>query len=322
MKTIAILVPESAVIQAIADPHYCFSAVNMFLMQQGHPALFDIRFIGKSNEVVQGSGLYKVNVQHTFTEHFTADLVIIPALFGDITQALELNRDACNWILKQHQYGAEIASLCIGAFLLASTGLLDGKSCSTHWAFSSDLQTRFPNTNVVEGKIITENNGIYSSGGAHSYWNLLLYLVEKYAGRELAILAAKYFAIDIDRKSQASFTIFKGQKNHSDLLVINVQNWIEASPNYSVEQLVEMAGIGRRSLERRFKQATGNSILEYSLRVRMEQAKRHLEEGEKQVAEIVNLVGYTDEKSFRLAFKKITGFKPSDYKKKYASNLQ
>src|SRR5690606_477864 len=118
---------------------------------------------------------------------------------------------------------AEVASLCLGAFLFASTGLLDGKKCSTHWLFANDFRTMFPEVTLVDEKIITEQNGLYSSGGASSYWNLLLHLVEKYTSREMAILAAKFFVLDISRNSQSPFSIFKGQKIHNDPEMVRVQ---------------------------------------------------------------------------------------------------
>src|SRR6185436_15520909 len=133
------------------------------------------------------------------------DLIVIPALSGDLNAALKVNQDFVPWIVNQYKHGAEVASLCIGAFLLASTGLMKGKQCSTHWIYANEFRTMFPDVTLVDGGIITEEQGIYSSGGASSYWNLLLYLVEKYTDRATAILASKYFAIDIDRDSQSAF---------------------------------------------------------------------------------------------------------------------
>jgi len=183
------------------------------------------------------------------------DLVIIPPISGDIDTALELNQELLPWITEQYQNGAEVASLCIGAFLLASTGLLNGQQCSTHWLYTNDFRKKFPDVNVVDGSIITEGHRIYSSGGANSFWNLLLYLLEKFTDRDTAILASKYFAIDINRESQAAFMLFKGQKGHDDEEIKKAQNYIEE--NYhnkiTVDQLADTFAISRRSFERRFK---------------------------------------------------------------------
>jgi transcriptional regulator GlxA family with amidase domain len=234
-------------------------------------------------------------------------------------KALQLNKQLIPWIVEQYKNGAEVASLCVGAFLLASTGLLNGKKCSTHWNSANEFRTMFPDVELVDGSIITEEHGIYSSGGANSYWNLLLYLVEKYTDRNTAILASKYFAIDIDRESQSVFMLFQGQKEHEDANILKAQEFIEAHypDKITVDQLAGKFSIGRRSFERRFKKATNNSVLEYIQRVKMEAAKRRFETSRKNINEVMFDVGYTDTKAFRTIFKKVTGLTPIEYRNKY-----
>src|SRR5690606_33544414 len=177
------------------------------------------------------------------------DLVFIPALFGDMQNAVAANKSLLPWIIAQYEKGAEVASLCVGAFLLASTGLLNGKKCSTHWGFTNEFRQMFPGVDVQDGSIVTEENRIYSSGGANSYWNLLLHLVEKYTDRETAILASKYFAIDIERDSQSAFALFKGQKEHRDEAIKKAQAYIEEhiEERITVEELAGLVAVGRRS---------------------------------------------------------------------------
>jgi transcriptional regulator GlxA family with amidase domain len=172
---------------------------------------------------------------------------------------------------------------------------------------------------VVEGSVVTEEKGIYSSGGANSYWNLLLYLLEKYTDRETAILASKYFAIDIDRDSQSTFAMFKGQKNHTDKEILQAQEFIEKniSEKIGTDDLARMVNLSRRSFERRFKEATNNSVLEYVHRIRVEGAKREFECSRKNISEVMYDVGYTDTKAFRDLFKKLTGLTPIEYRNKY-----
>jgi transcriptional regulator GlxA family with amidase domain len=319
MKKVSILVPESSVMQAIADPQYCFSAVNQFLIISGASPLFDIQLVGLRKEVKLNEGRFSVHTDALIDEIETTDLVIIPALFGDLNAAIEVNGDFLPWIRKQRENGAEVASLCVGAFLLASTGLLDGKKCSTHWGFTNEFRRMFPFVEVQDGSIVTEENGIYSSGGATSYWNLLLHLVEKYTSRETAILTSKYFAIDIDRSNQSAFAMFKGQKEHKDEEVQKVQDYIEQNieGKFSVEELADLVALGRRSFERRFKSATNNSVLEYIQRVKIETAKRSFENSRKNINEVMMDVGYSDNKAFRTTFKKITGLTPIEYRNKY-----
>ncbi|KIX21570.1 AraC family transcriptional regulator [Flavobacterium sp. 316] len=319
MKSVSILVPESSVLQAIADPQYLFSAVNQFMMVSGKKPLFNIELVGFKKEIKLNDGLYSVKTTQLLKDVKKTDLIVIPALFGDMKSAIKMNKKALPWINEQYENGAEIASLCVGAFLLASTGLLDGKKCSTHWGFQNEFREMFPKTEVVDGNIITEEHRIYSSGGANSYWNLLLHLVEKYTDRQTAILASKYFAIDIDRKNQSAFAMFQGQKNHTDEAIKQTQDFIENNiqERITIDELAHLVSLGRRSFERRFKLATNNSVLEYINRVKIEFAKRNFETNRKNINEVMYDVGYTDSKAFRTIFKKITGLTPIEYRNKY-----
>lgn len=319
MKKVSILVPHTAVIEAVADPRYLFQTVNQFRLAAGQAPLFDVQLVGDVDEVVLDRSVFSVRTDARLEEVQQSDLVIIPAISGDMRTAVDQNGALVPWIQQQYAGGAEIASLCVGAFLLAKTGLLDGKKCSTHWGFQNEFRALYPEVELVDGSIVTEDQGVYSSGGANSYWNLLLYLVEKYADRDTAILAAKYFAIDIDRDSQAAFALFQGQKSHEDSEILKAQDFLEAhyQERISVEQLADQFGIGRRSFERRFKRATHNTVLEYHQRVKIEAAKRRFESSRKNIHEVMYDVGYTDTKAFRMIFKKYTGLTPIEYRNKY-----
>ena len=323
MKHITILVPETAVMEGVSSPRYLFTAANQFLQAAGRPALFDVKFAGCSREVKLAGSVFSVHTDLLLHEVPDTDLIIIPPISGDIETALELNKEMLPWIAALYQNGAEVASLCIGAFLLASTGLLKGQKCSTHWLYANDFRRMFPDVTVVDGSIITEGHRIYSSGGASSLWNLLLYLLEKFTDRDTAILASKYFAIDIGRDSQASFMLFKGQKGHDDEEIKKAQNFIEENyqDKITVDQLAGNSAISRRSFERRFKKATNNTVIEYIQRVKIEAAKRNFESSRKNITEVMYDVGYTDTKAFRDVFKKITGLTPIEYWNKYNKQL-
>lgn len=319
MKHVSILVPEEAVMTSISDPRMLFAAVNDFLQRAGKAPLFKVELVGLTKEVQLYQGSFSVHVDTLIRDVTKTDLILVPAISGDLTKALEKNNDFIPWIVTQHAKGAEVASLCIGAFLLAATGLLDGKRCSTHWIYANEFRDMFPSITLVDDRIITEEEGLYSSGGANSYWNLLIYLVEKYVGREMAILVSKFFAIEIDRKSQSPFIMFNGQKKHEDDSIRQAQEFIEknVTEKISVEELAVRFAIGRRHFERRFKKATNNTPVEYIQRVKIEAAKKHLENSRKNVNEVMYEVGYNDTKAFRTVFKKITGLSPIDYKNKY-----
>ena len=317
-KHISILVPEGAILGSLEGSRQIFTQVDSFFTARGEDSVFTVELVGLTPTTRLTGGIFTAN-HRTIADVARTDLIIIPALDGDLTEAIERNRDFIPWIVNQHKRGAEVASLCLGAFLLASTGLLMGKRCATHWMATDQFRAMFPDVELVTEKIITDDGGLYSSGGAFSYLNLILYLIEKYVGHDMAVLAAKVFAIEIERESQLSFTIFQGQKGHDDAPIRQAQDFIEKnySEKMSVDQLSSMLAIGRRAFERRFKKATANTVNEYIQRVKIEAAKKSLESSRKNVTDAMYDVGYSDTKAFRTTFKKFTGLSPLEYRAKY-----
>ncbi|MDB5226870.1 MAG: cdhR 1 [Bacteroidota bacterium] len=287
--------------------------------QQLQSPYFIVQLVGLSDKIDLYDGAFSVQTHIRINEVKNTDLVIIPALSGNIPQELVNNKDFIPWISKQYKNGAEVASLCTGAFLLASTGMLKGKKCSTHWMAANDFRQLFPDVELLTEKIITDESGLYTSGGAFSFLNLILYLVEKYCGREVAVFCSKLFEIDIERYSQLPFMIFSGQKDHEDELVKNAQSYIEKHyvDKLTIDRLAIQFSISRRNFERRFKKASGNSPVEYIQRVKIEAAKKSLESSRENINEVMYAVGYSDSKAFRTIFRKVTGLSPLEYKQKY-----
>jgi transcriptional regulator GlxA family with amidase domain len=319
MKHISILVPQGAILGSIEGPRQLLTQVNQFCKAKGEPPKFQVQLVGLAKETRISGGLYTIHNDQVLAEVQQTDLVIIPAVDGDPQKALVLNRDFIPWILRQYNGGAEVASLCMGAFILAATGLLNGRKCATHWMAANEFRQLFPEVELIPDKVITDERGIYSSGAAYSYLNLVLYLIEKYVGRETAILCAKVFAIEIDRESQSPFMIFQGQKEHEDEPVKKAQMFIENNfqDKITVDQLASMLALGRRNLERRFKKATSNTVIEYIQRVKIEASKKSFETSRKNINEVMYDVGYCDTKAFRTTFKKFTGLSPIEYRNKY-----
>src|SRR5690554_7462639 len=317
---ISVFVPEYGVIEAITPPYRAFNTANEFLAAFGKKPVFDVEYVGLHEHVPANNGEYTIKTNRLLKDVPTTELLIIPPTFGDTCKGIQTNAEAIPYFKNLHQEGSSLASLCIGAFLLAETGLLDGKKCSTHWAHVNEFKEKYPNVEVEDGAIITEHGNIYSSGGASSLWNLVLYLIEKFSDRETAIMISKYFALDIGRDSQSQFAIFRGQRNHSYEDIKIVQDYIEShfSEKLSIEMLAGLIHMGRRTFERKFKEATHNTPIEYIQRVRIEAAKLYFEASRKNVSEIMFDVGYTDTKAFRDIFKKITGLTPIEYRNKFA----
>lgn len=320
MKHISILVPLGhSSLPNIDGTHQIFSEANKFAATMGMPPVFNVQLVGLSKEIVQRNGLYSITPDCLINDVKKTDLIIVPAMHGNLQAAIEENKEFIPWIIDQYKAGAELVSFCIGSFFLAATGLLKGKRCATHWIAANEFRAMFPDVNLVDDKIMTEEDGIYTSGGAYAFINLVAYLIEKYAGREMAILISKAFMIDIDRNSQSPFMIFAGQKMHEDEAVKKAQEIIEKNfqDRITVDELAAQVCIGRRNLERRFKKATANTVIEYIQRVKIEAAKKNLESGRKNINEVMYEVGYADTKAFRTTFKKITGLSPIEYRNKY-----
>jgi len=320
MIHVSILVPEGDCSLAnLEGTQQILLRVNGYLHDAGRDALFDVHLVGHLKEVSMKNGLFRVCPDQLIHEIGHTDLIIVPSVHGDKQKIVADNRPLLSWIVGQYEKGAAVASLCIGAFLLAGTGLLDGRSCTTHWEMAEDFRKMYPAVHLVEEKIITDNDNIYTSGGAYSWLNLILYLVEKYAGREIAVTCSKGFQIDYQRSTQSPFIIFSGQKEHEDLPIKKAQEYIEKNidSRVTVDGLASMLALSRRNLERRFKKATGNTVMEYVQRVKMEAVKKSLESSRLGVNEAMDKVGYSDPKAFRMIFKKVTGLSPVQYRNRY-----
>jgi transcriptional regulator GlxA family with amidase domain len=323
MKHITILALPDSNMGSVDNPRRGFLAANEFLRRNGEAPLFKIQLAGIKKEVMMSNGLFTIHADTTIDKIKKTDLIIIPALEDNIPDAVARSSGFIPWIIKQYHKGAEVASLCVGAFILASTGLLNGKNCSTHWRAAHDFRKMFPAVELITEKVITDENSLYTSGGAFSSANLILYLIEKFAGRETAIHCSKIFQIDFDRQTQSPFIIFQGQKDHHDDQVKQAQEFIENnfSEKISVDQLTSIVALSRRNLERRFKKATTNTVIEYIQRVKIEAAKKFFESSSRNISEVMYDVGYSDNKAFRNVFRKITGLSPVEYKSKYNKDV-
>jgi transcriptional regulator GlxA family with amidase domain len=321
MKHLTIIVPngEGNNLSSIVGAYKIFSKANAYWKATHKKELFNIQLAGVSKKVDFYDGLFSVKPHTNISVITKTNLIIIPSLNHNYQKVVKGNKPLIDWIEQQYKHGAEVATICTGAFILASTGLLDGKSCSTHWTAADNFRAMFPKVNLQADKLITDENGIYTNGGAYSFLNLLIYLVEKYFDRQTAIYCSKVFQIEMDRKSQSAFTIFTGQKMHGDEMVVKAQEFIESNLNekISIENLSSKFSVGRRNFDRRFIKATGNTPVEYSQRVKVEAAKKAFETSRKTINEVMYAVGYSDNKAFREVFRKITGMSPIEYKGRY-----
>lgn len=324
MKHISIVVPDGqcdlSTVSCVVSACEILAEANNYWKKLGKQELYKVEMVGSCEKVECHNGLISIQPQVNISALAQTQLIIIPSsTIRSYENATPGNKLLIDWIAGQYKLGAEIASICSGAFMLASTGLLEGRICSTHWAHANVFRSMFPGVFLKEERLITDEHGIYTNGGAFSFLNLLIYLVEKYYDRQTAIYCSKVCQIEMDRNSQSEFAIFTGQKMHDDEIIQQAQLYIETNltDKISMGTLSSKFAVSRRNFDRRFIKATGNTPVEYAQRVKIESAKKNLESTRKTVNEVMYDVGYSDIKAFREVFRKITGMSPLEYRNKY-----
>ncbi|MCE6988265.1 GlxA family transcriptional regulator [Dyadobacter sp. CY323] len=294
-----------------------FESVNNFYEKANEPAFFNINLLSQDPQPENYYGSYEMKSIHSSPQ---MDLILVPAFgAGDLAVSITNNKMFIPWLWKQHQNGAEIASFCTGAFLLAAAGLLNGKEATTHIDSAQALASNFPEVIMKSDAVVTDDRGIYTSGGATSSFHLMLYLIRQRCGKDLTLKTAKMFAIDMDREQQTYFGTFAPKQNHGDGLVNMAQQKIEKEyqEGSTIETLIQDIPASRRNVVRRFKQAIGVTPIEYLQRTRIEAAKKLLAQTDQSVLEVMLNSGYNDLKSFRQLFKKSTGVTPKEYRDKF-----
>jgi transcriptional regulator GlxA family with amidase domain len=323
MKEIALIIHEDVTLSTVTGAMDMFIHTNRLFQHSNKPLPFKIVLAGEktTDNLIQIQAPF---VSYGSLSDLTSpDLIIVPAFYGDRDEMLEKHHSIINWINARYQNGAEVASLCSGIYFLAEAGLLPGRSCTAHWSDMEDIVRRYPEVNFLSDMVITDQDGIYTSGGAFSSLNLILYLIDKFCGREVGIWASKMFSLDMDRMSQSHFAVFKGQRQHKDDEILKAQTYIEQNHHLqiNIEEIAGHTNMSKRNFIRRFKKATHNTPFEYLQRVKIEAAKKALEKGAQNINILMYDAGYNDIKTFREVFKKITGLTPQDYRRKYSREI-
>jgi transcriptional regulator GlxA family with amidase domain len=247
------------------------------------------------------------------------DVILIPSAGENVLDNLGPLLDFIPWIKMCSARGARIVSLCTGAFLLAETGLLDGRRATTHWFLADLFRRTYPKVKLHPERLIVDEGNVITSGAATSFLDLVLYLIELYNGHEAAILIAKAFLIEMGRRTQLPYTMLSIHKMHNDRQILWVQNFIHEHlvDVLTTEMLAQRLDMSVRNFDRRFRNAVGEAPSIYVQKLRVEKAKRLLETTDDTIADIMTNVGYEDERSFRRLFNNLTDLSPKAYRMKY-----
>ena len=320
MISVSLLVHEDIYSSSVGGVIDLITGANQWLVEVGRRPAFALELVGERVENIRLDIPAQFCCYTAMDKVIQTDLIIVPGFKGDIGEILQKYNPAVHWIRKMNEAGTEIASMCVGSFFLAEAGLLNDKLATSHWAAAEEMQLRYPLIKVQSDRIITDQGGIYTSGGGFSALKLILYLIEKFCGREAVLSVSKRYSIDIDYISQAHFTVFSGQRRHNDEAILKSQTYIEQhyATDLSIDQVSVFCSTGKRNFIRRFKAATNNTPIEYLQRVRIEVAKKALENEDCSLEEVMDKTGYEDLKTFRMIFKRLTGLTPRDYRKRYS----
>ncbi|MCP4021277.1 MAG: helix-turn-helix domain-containing protein [Desulfobacteraceae bacterium] len=322
MKKVTILASYNSMASTIFGPMDILNQAGRLwnrVIKSPQKPYFDVAVASADGQPVKCLNNVFIKPHCSIEDIDNTDLIVI-ASTTYIDEILEKNPKVVSWIQRQYNKGAHVASVCTGAFLLAETGLLNGKSATLHWGFVKRFEKRYPQVKLQQDQMFIDQGRLYCSAGSNAGLDLSLYLVEKFCGRTAAIESAKTMVLDLGRNIQIPYACFLISRDHGDTLITKAQEWLEGHHTQSIDYdwLANKFRMSRRSLERRFKQATGATPLAYLQQLRVETAKRLLEEGTKTFSEITYQVGYEDISFFRKIFVRLTGLRPKEYQQRFA----
>jgi transcriptional regulator GlxA family with amidase domain len=325
LRVSLVAIPEGS----ISTLHGLYDVLNAFALLSGLddaiPASppFRVEIVGAAEGPLKLAGGLVAHAHRGVAEVDETDMVIVPSVVlraggwrpGRYAELVE-------WAARMHERGAQLCSACSGVFLLAETGLFDGRDAAIHWSYVPAFRAVFPEVRLLPERplvIAGERGELVTSGASMSWHDLVLYLIARHVGPTAAQAAAKFFALQWHRDGLGPYIVFEGRRDHGDAAVLAAQDWLEkhfsvASP---VEELVRRSRLAERTFKRRFSEATGLAPLAYVQQLRVAEAKRRLERTREPVDEIGWRVGYEDPAFFRRLFKRVTGVSPAEYRRQF-----
>lgn len=322
MKKVTILAPYNTMAITVFGPMDILNQAGRLwgrVTKSPQTPFFDVKIASADGQPIRSVNNVYIQPHCGIHDVQQTDLIVISSATY-IDRIVEKNPELVPWIRHHYDQGAHVASICTGAFLLSETGLLDGKSATLHWGFADMFRKRYPQVKLRQDLMCIDHGRLYCSAGVSAGMDLSLYLVEKFCGRQAAIESAKTMVLDMGRAMQTPYEHFFFPKDHGDPLVVKAQERMEHhfSEPIDYESLARELRTSRRSLERRFKQSAGVTPLGYLQMLRVEKAKRLLEDGTQTFSEITYQVGYEDVPFFRKIFVRLTGLRPREYQRKFS----
>jgi len=323
MKKVIILAAHNSVLSTIASPMDMFLQAGVLwnvTMGEKPSPVFDVKIVTSNGEPVMAINKVPVVPACSMHDIEAADLIIIPSQGFLFDPNADDHNERINWLKSWYEKGADLASVCGGAFTLASTGLLNGKTATTHWGMAKEFNKMFPEVDLRTDQLVTDEGRLFCGGGISADLNLSLYLIEKYCGRDMALQSSRCTMVDMDCTSQSPFSMFTPEKNHGDNKVLEAQQWMEKnlSAKIDIDAMAVTAGMSLRQFNRRFRSATGESVTNYLQLIRVDAAKHDLVNTNLPFEEISPNAGYENVSFFRRVFKKNTSLTPAQYRLRFS----
>lgn len=306
-----------------------YDVLNSFEMLAGFdeaiPAQppFELTIVGARTGPLELASGMPIQIQRAISDVSATDLIIVPSvLVGPEGWVCGRYPEMTTWLSAMHEGGAVLCSACSGIFLLAETGAFRGVLSTVHWGYADAFRRAFPDVPVSPEQVLLtggENAELISSGAAHTWHDLVLYLIARYVSEPAAQAVAKFFALQWHRDGMMPYMKFDVPTDHGDAIIADAQAWLV--DNYAianpVDEVTRRSGLAPRSFSRRFGKATGYPPMAYVQRLRVEEAKRRLERTAESVDRISWAVGYEDASYFRRVFRRLVGIPPASYRRKF-----
>ena len=313
-----------AVISTLAGIYDVMNGVSMMgIARPGAEHPFKVEIVGEQAGALRLASGVPIDVQRTIDDIAACDIVIVPSVLlrpgGWQTGRYPRLVD---WIKRMHDGGARLCSACSGVFLLAETGLFDGRDATIHFGYAKEFAACYPTIPIHPERVLVVSGtreDLVSSGASNTWHDMVLYLIAHHVGATVAQEVARMFALQWHQDGLAPYMIFEGRNDHGDAEILNAQEWLATSFSVAnpVDEMIKRSKLAERTFKRRFAEATGLAPLAYVQRLRIEDAKRRLERTASPVDEISWRVGYEDAAFFRRLFKRTTGMTPGAYRRRF-----
>jgi len=320
-----VAIPDAVIstLSGIYDVMNAFAIMDRLGTGPAGASPFSTEIVGEAVGPLDLASGVPANVQRPVDTVAATDIVIVPSiLLGPDGWTKGRYPVLVEWLIAMHRRGALLCSACSGLFLLAETGLFDGKDATVHYGYARSFAETYPAVSIHPERVLVisgHREELISSGASMTWHDLVLYLIARFAGSIAAQSVARSFALQWHQDSLIPYMVFEGKSDHGDAEILAAQEWLAThfSVANPVEEMIKRSRLKERTFKRRFTAASGLAPIAYVQRLRIEDAKRRLERTETPIDEIGWQVGYEDPAFFRRLFRRTIGLTPGAYRKRF-----